>query len=65
MFVLHTQTSYAKKQCRKKVAIQKKFYLAVMEERYEKVLKPTCHKIMGLEMEAERQTESRKERRCR
>lgn len=34
--------------------IQKKFYLAVMGERYEKVLKPTCHKIMGQEMEAER-----------
>ena len=45
--------------------IQKKFYLAVMGERYEKVLKPTCHKIMGLDMEAERQTESREERRCR
>lgn len=26
--------------------IQKKFYLAIMEERFEKVLKPTCHKIM-------------------
>ena len=45
--------------------IQKKFYLAVMEERYEKVLKPTCHKIMGREMEAERQTDFREERRCR
>lgn len=45
--------------------IQKKFYLAVMEERYEKVLKPTCHKIMELEIEAEGQTASRKERRCR
>ena len=45
--------------------IQKKFYLAVMGERYEKVLKPTCHKIMGHEMEVERQTESREERMCR
>lgn len=27
--------------------IQKKFYLAVMEERYDKVLKPACQKIMG------------------
>lgn len=35
--------------------IQKKFYLAVMKERYEKVLKPTCHKIMRLEREVERQ----------
>lgn len=26
--------------------IQKKFYLAVMEERYEKVLKPVCQKVM-------------------
>ncbi len=34
--------------------IQKKFYLAVMGERYEKVLKPTCHKIMEQETEAER-----------
>ena len=45
--------------------IQKKFYLAVMGERYEKVLKPTCHKITGQEMEAERQTNFREERRCR
>lgn len=45
--------------------IQKKFYLAVMGERYEKVLKPTCHKIMEEEMEAERRAESREERRCR
>lgn len=45
--------------------IQKRFYLAVMEKRYEKVLKPTCHKIMGQEMKAERQLDSRGERRCR
>lgn len=40
--------------------IQKKFYLAVMEERYEKVLKPTCHKIMGQEMEVGRQISEKK-----
>lgn len=31
--------------------IQKKFYLKVMEERYEKVLEPACRKIMGQQTE--------------
>lgn len=38
---------------------QKKFYLAVMEQRYEKVLKPTCQKIMGQQMTMERQPKGR------
>lgn len=38
---------------------QKKFYLAVMEQRYEKVLKPTCQKIMGQQMAMERQPKGR------
>ena len=31
--------------------VQKKFYLAVIEERYEKVFKPVCQKIMEQQME--------------
>lgn len=38
---------------------QKKFYLAVMEQRYEKVLKPTCQKIMVQQMAMERQPKGR------
>lgn len=45
--------------------IQKKFYLAVMEERYEKVFQPVCREIMGQEMAAERQPGNAEERRCR
>lgn len=37
--------------------VQKKFYLAVMGERYEKVLKPVCQRIMGQQMAAERQSD--------
>ena len=42
--------------------IQKKFYLAVVEQRYEKILKPSYQKIMGQQMAMERQP---KERGCR
>lgn len=42
--------------------VQKKFYLAVMEKRYEKVFKPVCQKIMAQQMAAERQPDSREER---
>lgn len=45
--------------------IQKKFYLAVMEERCEKVFKPVCQRIMGQQMGAERQSDFIEERRCR
>lgn len=45
--------------------IQKKFYLAIMAERYEKVLRPVCQKITEQQMATERQTDSGKERRCR
>jgi len=49
--------------------VQKKFYLAVMEERYEKVFRPAWRKIMGRQMEKESRKESKpdspEERRCR
>ena len=45
--------------------IQKKFYLAVMQERYEKIFEPACRKIMGQQMAEERQTDVGQERRCR
>jgi hypothetical protein len=45
--------------------IQKKFYLAVMKERYEKVFQPICREIMGQEMAAERQPGNAEERGCR
>lgn len=44
---------------------QKKFYLAVMQCRYEKVLKPVCQKIMEQQMTVENQRDTNKERRCR
>lgn len=44
---------------------QKKFYLAVMEERYEQVFQPVCCKIMGQEMAAGIRAEHEEERRCR
>lgn len=43
--------------------VQKRFYLAVMKERYGKVLKPTYHKIMSKKLRVERQTEFNAERR--
>ena len=45
--------------------IQKKFYLTLIENRYEKVLKPVCQKVMGQQMSEDRQTNAGKERRCR
>lgn len=45
--------------------IQKKFYLAVMGERYEKVFQPACRNIMGQQMAEERQPDVGQERRCR
>ena len=45
--------------------IQKKFYLALIENRYEKVLKPVCQKIMEQQMAEDRQPDIGKERRCR
>ena len=45
--------------------IQKRFYRAVMEQRYEKVFQPTCRKIMGQQMAEERQPDDGQERRCR
>ncbi len=45
--------------------IQKKFYLAVMEKRYENVFQPVCRKIMEREDLPERQKNAEKERRCR
>ena len=45
--------------------IQKKFYLALIESRYEKVLKPVCQKVIEQQMVEDRQSETGKERRCR
>ncbi len=44
---------------------QKKFYLTVMEERYEKVFQPVCREIIGQQIVADRHSADGKERRCR
>lgn len=45
--------------------IQKKFYLALIESRYEKVLKPVCQKVIEQQTVEDRQSDTSKERRCR
>lgn len=44
--------------------IQKKFYLALIENRYEKVLKPVCQKVTEQQMAEDKKSDTGKERGC-